>query len=85
MRFLAFQASIFLVMPHKPEFNFSEGVLQKLAQLATQEITKEEMISWLYSEGAENPEQFLKERENLISVIRAVIEQYRTDKAPEGS
>ena len=65
-------------MAHKPEFNFSEGVLQKLAQYATREITEAEMITWLYSEGTENPEQFLREREGLILAIGAIIEQYRT-------
>ena len=66
-------------MPLKPEFNFSEGVLQKLAQYATHEITRDEIINWLHEDGAENPEQFLTEREHLISVIRAVIEQYKPD------
>jgi hypothetical protein len=72
-------------MPLKPEFNFSEGVLQKLAQYATDEIEREDVINWLYDNGAENPEQFLKEREHLISVIRAVIERYKNDAPETGS
>ena len=63
---------------HKPKYNFSEGVLQKMAQFATEEISEAEMITWLYGEGIENPEHFLKERERLLFAIRSVIEQYRT-------
>jgi hypothetical protein len=64
-------------MPHKPKINFSEGVLQKMAQYATKEITEAEMISWLYGQGTENPELFLKEREPLFSAIRAVIKRHQ--------
>jgi hypothetical protein len=64
-------------MPHKPKYNFSEGVLQKLAQLATRQITESEMISWLYDHGTENPEQFLRERAHLLSAIGAVVEHYQ--------
>ncbi len=69
-------------MPHKPKINFSEGVLQKLAQYATEEISEADMITWLYGEGTENPEQFLREREPLLSAIRAVIKRYQNGAGP---
>jgi hypothetical protein len=68
-------------MAHKPAINFSEGILQKMAQYATEEITEAEMINYLYSQGTENPEQFLREREPLLSAIRGVIDRYQKDDA----
>jgi hypothetical protein len=62
---------------HKPQYNFSEGVLQKMALYATEQISEPEMIKWLYSQEIENPEQFLKERERLLSAIRDVIKKYQ--------
>ena len=67
-------------MPHKPKINFSEGVLQKLALYATEQISESEMITWLYSEGIDNPELFLKEREPLLSAIGAVVKRHQNDK-----
>lgn len=64
-------------MPHKPKINFSEGVLQKMAQYATSQISRADLITYLYSQGTENPEQFIKEREPLFSAIRSVIDHYR--------
>ncbi len=73
-------------MPLKPKYNFSEGVLQKLAQFATKQISEGDMITWLYNEGIENPEHFLKERERLLSAIASIIEHYQkgdtTDDRP---
>jgi hypothetical protein len=70
-------------MPHKPKINFSEGVLQKLAQLAARQITEVKVISWLYDHGTENPEQFLKERAQLLSAIGAVVEHYQKTTGTE--
>jgi hypothetical protein len=70
-------------VPHKPAINFSEGVLQKLAQFATKQITEAEMISWLYGQGIENPEQFLLERERLLAAIGTVIERYQKGPTDE--
>ena len=64
-------------MPHKPELNFSEGVLQKMAQYATSQISEAELITYLYSQGTENPEQFIQEREPLFAAIRSVIEHHQ--------
>ena len=64
-------------MPHKPKLNFSEGVLQKMAQYATQQISEAELINYLYDQGTENPQQFIKEREPLFAAIRSVIERYQ--------
>ncbi len=69
-------------MPHKPKINFSEGVLQRLAQYATSQITKAEMLNYLYSQGMENPEQFLSERERLLSAIKSVVDHYQKGTAP---
>jgi len=66
-------------MPHKPAINFSEGVLQKMALFATGKITEADLINYLYSEGTENPEQFIKDREPLFAAIRSVIERYQPD------
>lgn len=68
------------LMAHKPKINFSEGILQKMAQYATEQISEAEMINYLYSQGTENPEQFLREREPLLSAIRGVIERYQKDE-----
>jgi len=70
-------------MPHKPAINFSEGVLQKMAQFATGQITEADLINYLYNEGTENPEQFIKDREPLFAAIRSVVERYQpgTDDA----
>jgi hypothetical protein len=62
---------------NKPKINFSEGVLQKMAQFATNQISEADIIVYLYSQGITNPEQFIKEREPLFSAIRSVIEHYR--------
>jgi hypothetical protein len=64
-------------MPNKPTLNFSEGILQKMAQYATHQISESELISYLYSQGTENPEQFIREREPLFAAIRSVIEQHQ--------
>jgi hypothetical protein len=64
-------------MPNKPALNFSEGILQKMAEYATHRISESELISYLYSQGTENPEQFIREREPLFAAIRSVIEQHR--------
>ncbi len=66
-------------MPNKPKINFSEGVLQKMAQYATKQISEADILAYLRSEGTENPEQFLKDREPLFSAIRGVIDHYRQD------
>ena len=70
-------------MAHKPKINFSEGALQKMAQYATNQISEAEIINWLYSQGTENPEQFLREREPLFSAIRAVIERHQKGAASD--
>jgi hypothetical protein len=64
-------------MPNQPPYNFSEGVLQKLALFATKKIGRTEMINWLRDNGTDDPEQFLKERERLLSAIGGVIENYK--------
>ncbi len=35
------------------------------------------MINWLRDNGTDDPEQFLKERERLLSAIGGVIENYK--------
>ena len=69
-------------MPHKPAINFSEGVLQKMAQYATHQISEADLIKYLYEQGTEDPYQFIKEREPLFEAIRSVIERYQ-DKPPK--
>jgi hypothetical protein len=66
-------------MPHKPIINFSEGLLEKMAQFATKQISEADLINYLYSTGTENPSQFIKDREPLFEAIRSVIEHYRKD------
>jgi hypothetical protein len=61
----------------KPKINFSEGVLQKMAQFATEEISEADLIIYLYREGIANPEQFIKDREPLFAAIKSVIDRYR--------
>ncbi len=70
-------------MPHKPKINFSEGVLQKMAQYATEQISRAELINYLHDEGTDNPEQFIQDREPLFSAIRSVIDHYQ-EKPPLG-
>ena len=64
-------------MPHKPLINFSEGVLQKMAQYATHEISEADLINYLYSQNIEDPQHFIREREPLFESIRSVIERYQ--------
>lgn len=66
-------------VPHKPLINFSEGILQKMAQYATEQITHAELVNYLYSQGTENPEQFIQDREPLFSAIRSVIDKHKDD------
>jgi len=80
---LRFRSLVVGLMPHKPKINFSEGVLQKMAQYATQQISRAELINYLHDEGTDNPEQFIRDREPLFSAIRSVIDHYQ-EKPPLG-
>ena len=62
---------------HKPKINFSEGVLQKMAQYATAQISKAELINYLHEQGTEDPEQFIRERGPLFSAIKSVVDHYQ--------
>ena len=66
-------------MAHKPAINFSEGILQKMALYATEQITHADLINYLYNQGTENPEQFIKDREPLFSAIRSVIDRHKNN------
>ena len=56
-----------------------------MALYATGQITESEMINWLYGQGIESPELFLKERERLLAAISDVIKRHQDGNEVEGA